>query len=92
MNNKTYTIKKIYIKKQKDIYNHKNKLLELGIKWDSKKEIYSNPYDISEHVIDEVSWLCKKHDFAFEIREEEYKDYETRVSNLYQLKNIDDSI
>lgn len=91
MNKQTYTIKKIYIKKQKDIYNHRTKLMELGIKWDSKKEYYTNPYDISVTAMEEADWLCKKNDFKYEIKIEQYEDYENRVANIYQLKNIDES-
>ena len=90
-NDQQYTIKRIYIPKQKDIYNNKELLNELGLIWDSKIQCYYNKYDISEETFNELKWLCTKHDFKFEIKIEEYKDFATRIFNVNKLYSMDNS-
>lgn len=56
----TNTVKKVIINKQKDIYKYKQELFNLGVKFDSSKGIYTNPYYIDDNIPKWISMVLSK--------------------------------
>lgn len=89
---KKYLIKRFYIPKQNNIYNFKEELFDFGLEWDSKKNYYYNPYEISPSNFDELTWLCKKNEFSYEVKEEEYKGFEESIEGMYTIISLTDVV
>ena len=91
MTQNSFEIEKIYIKQQNDLYKYKDQLFQLGIQYNTKSQVYSNPYEISDLAMNEVKWLCDKNSYTYEIKVEQYSDYDKKVKNLYKMITIDNS-
>lgn len=87
----TNTIKKVIINKQKDIYKYKQELFNLGVKFDSYKGIYSNPYYIDDNILNEVVWFCQKHDYTYKIVEDTINNTKKRIQGLYKLITLNNN-
>ncbi|RXK08035.1 hypothetical protein [Halarcobacter bivalviorum] len=87
----TNTIKKVIINKQKDIYKYKQELFNLGVKFDSSKGIYSNPYYIDDNILNQVVWFCQKHDYTYKIVEDTINNTKKRIQGLYKLITLNNN-
>ncbi|MGB5792187.1 hypothetical protein, partial [Poseidonibacter sp.] len=55
-----------YIKQQNDLYKYKDQLFQLGVQFNARSQVYSNPYEISDLAMNEVKWLCDKNSYIYE--------------------------
>lgn len=85
---KKYFINRIYISKQDKLYNVKAELQELGLLWNTKENHYYNKYEISKSSMDAIMWICKKNDFSYELKKEEYEDITQRLQSQYKILSI----
>jgi len=83
---------RIIIKKNNDIYKLREELLDFDIRWDSKNQTYNNRYEISLDTYNAAIWFCEKHEFAYEIKEINFKDDYSRIVSQYLLKEIDKNV
>lgn len=86
-----YIYNKITIPEQKELYRHKNILIELGLIFDNMKRDYSNNEEISNEALEEIIWICKKNNFNYEVKEIEITDKDIIFQNLYTLISIDNN-
>lgn len=77
-----YIYNKITIPEQKELYRHKNILIELGLIFDNMKRDYSNNEEISNEALEEIIWICKKNNFNYEVKEIEITDKDIIFSEL----------
>ncbi len=87
---KKYSINRIYINKQDKLYNYKNELQELGLIWNSSENYYYNKYEISQVNVDAILWICKKNDFKYQIKKEEYSDITQRLVSQYKIVSLNE--
>lgn len=87
----TNTVKKVIINKQKDIYKYKQELFNLGVKFDSSKGIYTNPYYIDDNILNQVVWFCQKHDYTYKIVEDTINNTKKRIQGLYKLITLNNN-
>ncbi len=89
MNQNSFKIEKIYIKQQGDLYKYKDQLFQLGVLYDTKNQTYSNSYEITDLAMTEVKWICDKNSYTYNLKTEEYSDFDKKVKNLYKMITID---
>jgi len=87
---KKYFLTRVYIYKQDKLYNFKSELQELGLLWSNKDNCYFNQYEISQNNVDAIAWICKKNDFKYELKKEEYEDITQRIQSQNKILALND--
>ncbi|TLS71809.1 hypothetical protein FE246_05130 [Aliarcobacter thereius] len=82
-------LKKIIIEDQKELYRHKNYLLNLNLEYDSYKKIYSNSSFLDFNIEFEIIEFLKNNDFTYKIEEVIIKDFRKQISASYSSLQID---
>lgn len=84
-------IKRIYIKKQDNLYKFKNDLIDFGLVWLSKENYYYNKYELNDNIFNDIIWLCKKNELKIEMKNEEHKSEVAKIESIYSLNTLNDS-
>lgn len=84
-------IKRIYIKKQENLYKFKTELIDFGLMWQAKDNYYYNKYELNSDIFDSIIWLCKKNELKTEIKKEEYTNIASKIEAIYTIYSLNDS-
>ncbi|MGM0518289.1 MAG: hypothetical protein ACQERD_01450 [Campylobacterota bacterium] len=84
-----YTFTKFSIPNQKNLYHHKEKLLDFGLYFNSKNQEYINRYELSITTRSELLEYINNNELIFKQEDIHLDDIESKIASLYTISPID---
>lgn len=82
-------LKKIYIPKQENIFNHKDELRSYGLVYSKSNDYWHNHLPLEIEDLDSIKWLCDKNSFIYKVEEIEVTD-SSIYEKTFEIKMINE--
>lgn len=92
MENEIYEFHQIFVVYSHNLYQHKNNLVHLKLKKDSKSNNYCNKDFLSYDELESIKNYCDENELEYYIETKKEKNYFGAIKYKYSLKKIKDSL